>query len=100
MSSISERVAREHRAVGIVGACVCGARAGVDISADHHRTRHIIAVTEALTRAQVAAEIEDLEHTREQVAQRIRDGYTAEWVGGYDTAARRAAYLAEGGERE
>ncbi len=56
MSALAEKVAREHGSYTGVG-CRCGYYPGADEPLNAARTRHLIEVTEAATRAAVAADI-------------------------------------------
>ena len=55
-----------------------------------------IAQHEAETRAAVVADIEDLEHTRQQVREGVRRGHTVDYYEGYDHGIAHAARIAEG----
>lgn len=99
MSAIAEKVAAEHQLVQHGGlyedepdACGCGWS-----QRTYGHTFHVAAVTEAAVRAQIAADIENLEHTREEVRERQVVGYSVVWAEGYDEAVTDAARIAAGG---
>ena len=116
MSALAEKIAREHqRQDGAAGDgysspreswthCSCGADiwawqqfyAETDEDPDENWTQHIAAVTEAAVRAAVAADIEDLEHTSQQVREGVRHGRTVDYYEGYEQAIVHAARIAEG----
>ncbi|HLS01112.1 MAG TPA: hypothetical protein VK054_03905, partial [Beutenbergiaceae bacterium] len=58
--------------------------------------QHVAEVTEAAVRAAVVADIEDLEHTSQQVKEGVRHGRTVAYFEGYEQAVVHAARIAEG----
>ena len=96
MSSISEQVAREHLHWPAFGECRCGEAVQDDGCGCNGRDpfiEHIAAATEALTRAQVAAEIRAPKCGASDPCD-LRDGECCDYCDGLD----RAALIAEGVE--
>ena len=100
MSALTEQIGREHRSWAGGEECSCGEKmpmreCGRQSERSPH-AEHIAAVTEAAVRAAVAADIEDLEHTSQQVREGVRRGHTVDYYEGYEQAIVHAARIAEG----
>lgn len=100
MNALTERILAEH--VSRFFDCSCGHNitpprdgSGFATHADMY-ARHVAEVTEAAVRAQVAADIEAREFTREVVRDLVRFGGSVEWSEGHDDAVHLAARIARG----
>lgn len=99
MSSISERVAREHRprlnesSPRLVNLCAAGC-IGTFFESPQDVREHVAAVTEALVREQVAAEIRAPKCGASDPCE-LRDGECCDYCDGLDHAARIAEGVVE-----
>lgn len=58
--------------------------------------KRLAGLIERQVREQVAREIEDLEHDRDEMRERLAQGLSATWAAGYDNAVHDAARIARG----
>lgn len=100
MSDLSDRIASEHQPVwsGIVDdrdVYICHCQDEDDRTFAAHLA-HIAELTERAVREQIAAEIEQRAHSRDDLMRVVRAGGSTDWVTGWDAATLTAAGIARG----